>query len=69
MTSRPTLGAIAKHQDGNNTGQITNMKVDASDNMFVTYSNGLSRVIGQVSLTTFDKKTHVLKGGNNDILP
>jgi flagellar hook protein FlgE len=46
-------GAIAKHQDGNNTGQITNMQVDASGNMFATYSNGLSRVIGQVSLTTF----------------
>lgn len=46
-------GAIAKHQDGNYTGQITNMQVDASGNMFATYSNGLSRVIGQVSLTTF----------------
>jgi len=46
-------GATSKHQDGNFTGQITSMSVDHSGNMFATYTNGESRVIGQVSLTTF----------------
>jgi flagellar hook protein FlgE len=46
-------GASAKNQDGNAVGQISAMNVDSSGNMFATYTNGQSRVIGQVSLTTF----------------
>ena len=46
-------GAITKTQDGYATGQITAMNVDATGNMFATYSNGQSKVIGQVSLTNF----------------
>jgi flagellar hook protein FlgE len=46
-------GALSKRQDGNYTGEITAMKVDASGNLFATYTNGESRVIGQVALSTF----------------
>jgi flagellar hook protein FlgE len=46
-------GAIAKNQDGNYTGQISAMNVDATGNLFATYTNGESRTIGQVALTTF----------------
>lgn len=46
-------GAIAKTQDGNYTGQISAMSVDATGNLFATYTNGESRTIGQVALTTF----------------
>jgi len=46
-------GAISKSQDGNYTGQISAMNVDASGNLFATYTNGQSKVIGQVALTTF----------------
>lgn len=46
-------GAISKTQDGNYTGQISAMNVDSSGNLFATYTNGQSKVIGQVALTTF----------------
>jgi flagellar hook protein FlgE len=46
-------GAIAKSQNGYATGQISSMNVDATGNMFATYTNGQSKVIGQVSLTNF----------------
>jgi flagellar hook protein FlgE len=46
-------GAIAQHQDGNYTGQISAMNVDSSGNMLATYTNGESRVVGQVALSTF----------------
>lgn len=46
-------GAISKTQDGYATGQITAMNIDATGNMFATYTNGQSKVIGQVSLTNF----------------
>ncbi|MFK3796071.1 MULTISPECIES: flagellar hook protein FlgE [unclassified Pseudomonas] len=46
-------GAISKSQDGNYTGQISAMNVDSSGNLFATYTNGQSKVIGQVALTTF----------------
>ncbi|MDE1193974.1 flagellar hook protein FlgE [Pseudomonas sp. Bc-h] len=46
-------GAIAKNQDGNYTGQISAMNVDATGNLFATYTNGESRTIGQVALTSF----------------
>lgn len=46
-------GAISKTQDGNATGQISAMNVDASGTLFATYTNGESKVIGQLALTTF----------------
>jgi flagellar hook protein FlgE len=46
-------GAISKSQNGYATGQISAMNVDATGNMFATYTNGQSKVIGQVSLTNF----------------
>ncbi|MFJ3484433.1 flagellar hook protein FlgE [Pseudomonas sp. NPDC090202] len=46
-------GASAKDQDGNATGEISAMNVDASGNLFATYTNGESRTIGQVALTSF----------------
>jgi flagellar hook protein FlgE len=46
-------GAITKNQDGYATGQITAMNIDATGNMFATYTNGQSKIIGQVSLTNF----------------
>jgi flagellar hook protein FlgE len=46
-------GAITQSQDGYATGQITAMNVDATGSMFATYTNGQSKIIGQVSLTNF----------------
>ncbi|WP_122665689.1 flagellar hook protein FlgE [Pseudomonas viridiflava] len=46
-------GAITKSQNGYATGQISSMNVDSTGNMFATYTNGQSKVIGQVSLTNF----------------
>ncbi len=46
-------GAITKTQDGYATGQISNMSVDSTGNLFASYTNGQSKVIGQVSLTNF----------------
>jgi flagellar hook protein FlgE len=46
-------GAITKSQDGYATGQLSAMSVDPTGNLFATYTNGQSKVIGQVSLTNF----------------
>ena len=46
-------GAITKTQDGFSTGQLSAMSVDPTGNLFATYTNGQSKVIGQVSLTNF----------------
>ncbi|MCQ3001451.1 flagellar hook protein FlgE [Pseudomonas sp. ICMP 561] len=46
-------GAITKSQNGYATGQISSMSVDATGNLFASYTNGQSKVIGQVSLTNF----------------
>jgi flagellar hook protein FlgE len=46
-------GAITKSQNGYATGQISAMSVDSTGNLFATYTNGQSKVIGQVSLTNF----------------
>jgi flagellar hook protein FlgE len=46
-------GLISQSQDGYATGQISNMSVDQTGNLFATYTNGQSKVIGQVSLTNF----------------
>ncbi|MGA3683938.1 flagellar hook protein FlgE, partial [Pseudomonas graminis] len=46
-------GAITKTHDGYATGQITAMNIDATGNVFATYTNWQSKVIVQVSLTNF----------------
>jgi flagellar hook protein FlgE len=46
-------GLISQSQNGYATGQISNMSVDQTGNLFATYTNGQSKVIGQVSLTNF----------------
>lgn len=46
-------GPISQRQDGNSTGQISAMNVDDTGTMFATYTNGMSKVIGQVALSTF----------------
>ncbi|WP_426113099.1 flagellar hook protein FlgE [Pseudomonas sp. DSP3-2-2] len=46
-------GLITQDQDGYATGQISAMSVDNTGNLFATYTNGKSKVIGQVSLTNF----------------
>ncbi|WP_426142159.1 flagellar hook protein FlgE [Pseudomonas sp. DWP3-1-2] len=46
-------GLSSQSQDGYATGQISAMNVDATGNLFATYTNGQSKVIGQVSLTNF----------------
>ena len=46
-------GRTSQAQNGYAAGQIKDMSVDASGNLFASYTNGQSKVIGQVSLTTF----------------
>lgn len=46
-------GLISQDQNGYATGQISAMNVDQQGNLFATYTNGQSKVIGQVSLTNF----------------
>ncbi|PYD84628.1 flagellar hook protein FlgE, partial [Pseudomonas syringae pv. pisi] len=58
-------GAISKSQDGNYTGQISKMTVDETGVMFATYTNGQSRVIGQVSLTNFGNVDGLAPAGGN----
>lgn len=59
-------GAITKTQDGYATGQITAMNVDASGKMFATYTNGESKVIGQVSLTSFANSQGLAPAGGTN---
>ncbi|WP_295472584.1 flagellar hook protein FlgE [uncultured Pseudomonas sp.] len=46
-------GLVTQSQNGYATGQISALSIDATGNMFATYTNGQSKVIGQVSLTNF----------------
>ncbi|MBD8494760.1 flagellar hook protein FlgE [Pseudomonas syringae] len=46
-------GPISQSQNGYATGQVSSLSVDDNGSMFATYTNGQSKVIGQVSLTTF----------------
>ncbi|MDB6049997.1 MAG: flgE [Pseudomonas sp.] len=46
-------GVISKSQDGYATGQLAGLSVDAGGNLFATYTNQQSKVIGQVSITNF----------------
>lgn len=46
-------GLIRQNQNGYATGQISSMSVNDSGNLFASYTNGQSKVIGQVSLSNF----------------
>jgi len=46
-------GATLQNPDGYAAGQMTDLQVDASGKLFATYTNGPSRVIGEVALTNF----------------
>jgi flagellar hook protein FlgE len=59
-------GASSKVQDGNSTGEIRAMTVDASGKMFANYTNGQSKVIGQVALTTFGNVQGLAPAGGTE---
>lgn len=46
-------GRSSGAQNGYAAGQVSGLNVDASGNLFASYTNNQSRVIGQVSLTSF----------------
>ena len=48
-----TSAVTAKSQDGYATGNLSSLSIDSEGNMFGTYSNGQSKVIGQVALANF----------------
>ena len=59
-------GAISQNQDGYATGQLASMSVDATGNLFATYTNGTSKTIGQVALTNFANVQGLIPvGGTN----
>ena len=59
-------GAISQNQDGFATGQLASMTVDATGNLFATYTNGTSKTIGQVALTNFANVQGLIPvGGTN----
>lgn len=59
-------GVITQSQDGFATGQLASMSVDATGNLFATYTNGTSKTIGQVALTNFANVQGLIPiGGTN----
>jgi flagellar hook protein FlgE len=59
-------GAISQNQDGYATGQLASMSVDATGNLFATYTNGTSKTVGQVALTNFANVQGLIPvGGTN----
>ena len=48
-----TSAVTAKSQDGYAPGNLASLSIDADGNLFGTYSNGQSKVIGQVALANF----------------
>lgn len=61
-----TSGLSANNQDGYASGSLASMSVDATGNLFATYTNGKSRTIGQVSLTNFANVQGLIPvGGTN----
>ncbi|RRV07446.1 flagellar hook protein FlgE [Pseudomonas sp. v388] len=59
-------GLISQDQDGYATGQLSAMSVDATGNLFATYTNGKSQVIGQVSLTNFANVQGLAQAGGTN---
>ncbi|WP_264316429.1 MULTISPECIES: flagellar hook protein FlgE [Pseudomonas] len=48
-----TSAVTAKSQDGYAPGNLSSLSIDSDGNLFGTYSNGQSKVIGQVALANF----------------
>lgn len=59
-------GLISQDQNGYATGQLSAMSVDATGNLFATYTNGKSQVIGQVSLTNFANVQGLAQAGGTN---
>ncbi|KAA8694800.1 Flagellar hook protein FlgE [Pseudomonas caricapapayae] len=59
-------GLISQDQDGYATGQLSAMSVDATGNLFATYTNGKSQVIGQTSLTNFANVQGLAQAGGTN---
>ncbi len=59
-------GLITQDQDGYATGQLSAMSVDATGNLFATYTNGKSQVIGQTSLTNFANVQGLAQAGGTN---
>ncbi|MBC3955127.1 flagellar hook protein FlgE [Pseudomonas triticifolii] len=59
-------GLNTQDQDGYATGQLSAMSVDATGNLFATYTNGKSQVIGQVSLTNFANVQGLAQAGGTN---
>ncbi|QLF92486.1 flagellar hook protein FlgE [Pseudomonas sp. ABC1] len=54
MTQTNTSFAVnSLYQDGYTTGQLSGLSVDETGQLFATYTNGQSKVIGQTALATF----------------
>jgi len=59
-------GLITQDQNGYATGQLSAMSVDATGNLFATYTNGKSQIIGQVSLTNFANVQGLAQAGGTN---
>ncbi|MCD5996869.1 flagellar hook protein FlgE [Pseudomonas sp. CDFA 602] len=59
-------GLITQSQNGYATGQISAMSVDSTGNLFATYTNGQSKVIGQVSLSNFANVQGLAQAGGTN---
>jgi flagellar hook protein FlgE len=59
-------GLITQDQNGYATGQLSSMSVDSTGNLFATYTNGKSQVIGQVSLTNFANVQGLAQAGGTN---
>lgn len=66
MTQTASVTSTGYKQNGYATGQISAMNVDASGNMFATYTNGQSKVIGQVALTSFTNVQGLASAGGTN---
>jgi flagellar hook protein FlgE len=54
MTQYNAVSAVtAQNQDGYATGQLSGLNIDESGNMFAAFTNGQSKLIGQVMLVNF----------------
>lgn len=66
LTQTASVTSTGYKQNGYATGQISAMNVDASGNMFATYTNGQSKVIGQVALTSFTNVQGLASAGGTN---
>lgn len=54
MTQYNAVSAVtAQNQDGYATGQLSGLNIDESGNMFAAFTNGQSKLIGQVMMVNF----------------